>query len=168
MLFKFNIFYIIGKFLKLKYLNWSCFLNLRLWAKNYGTKNLEIKFSNVLFLWIVESFPHLFPPRRKALGNLTPNFLFVILFLISMFQELSNGIKNVRFKQHFFFELSCQTFEILSPKNFNPFLFNGTWLRLSFCFHLVESPFVLKTFNLKKLPKGVFFSRPFGSWKDQI
>jgi hypothetical protein len=55
-----------------------------------------------------------------------------------------------------------------SPRDFSPFLLNGTWLRLSFCFHFIESPFFLRKFSSKNLSKSFFFfCHPFCSWKDQ-
>ncbi len=50
-----NIIYIIGQLLKLTYLQWSCILDLKLWAKCYdGKKSYGSKFSSCLF------------PRKKS------------------------------------------------------------------------------------------------------
>jgi len=43
MLFKSNILYIIERLLKHKDIKWSCYLDLKVWAKSYNEQKIEIK-----------------------------------------------------------------------------------------------------------------------------
>jgi len=48
MLFKSNILYIIERLLKRKDIKWSCYVDLKVWAKSYDERKIEIKKTNII------------------------------------------------------------------------------------------------------------------------
>jgi hypothetical protein len=50
LLSKLNVFYTIKKFFKLKYLKWSCILDLKLWTKSYGKNKSQGSLEGLLLV----------------------------------------------------------------------------------------------------------------------